>query len=146
MQASRRWAEKAIERLDANEDPEHVLERRQKVLDRQIRVHGVDGGPTANARGDVAKQLEEMGRLVEARVLREGAVAAYRRNRGADDLFTVDSEEWLAANLMKSGLSGEARPLVVHICEVRLRALGPADEKTERACRRLAVIDQTGSS
>jgi hypothetical protein len=145
MQGSRRWAERVAERLMANEDPEHVLELKQKVLDRQIRVHGVDGGPTANARGDVAQQLVKMDRLVEARVLWEEAVAAYRRNRGPDDGYTLDYEEWLAANLMKSGLSGEARPLVVLVRDVRLRTLGPEDEKTERAQRRLATIDSGGN-
>lgn len=142
MQASRRWAEKAIERLDAKEDPEHVLERRQKVLDRQIRVHGVDGGPTANARGDVAKQLEKMGRLVEARVLWEEALAAYRRHRGPDDRYTLECEAWLASNLMRSGLYGEARPLLAHVCDVRSRELGPDDEDTKDAFRQLALIDQ----
>jgi hypothetical protein len=141
MQASRGWAEKALERIEAKEEPEHVLERRQKVLDRQIKVHGIDGGPTANARGDVARQLEKMGRLVEARVLWEEAVAAYRRNRGADDEYTVQYEERLATNLAKSGLSGEARLLVAHVCDVRLRTLGSENEETKRALRQLAAID-----
>ena len=83
-----------------------------------------------------------MGRVVEARVLWEEAVAAYRRNRGVDDKFTLEYEVWLAANLMKSGLFGEARPLVAHVCEIRLRTLGPENEDTKTAEQRLAVIDE----
>ena len=130
-----------MQRLNGTDDPEEVLQRYEKLLDRQIRVHGVDGGPTANARGMVAKQLEKMERLVEARVLWEQTVAAYRRSRGADDIYTMEYEEWLAANLMKSGLRREARPLVVHICDVRLRTLGAGNEATIRAQRRLEVLD-----
>ena len=55
MLALRGWAERKVEHLDAERDPEEVLEERQQLLERQIKVHGVDGGPTANARGDVAR-------------------------------------------------------------------------------------------
>ena len=60
---------------------------------------------------------------------------------GPDDIYTMEYEEWLAANLMKSGLRREARPLlVVHICDVRLRTLGAGNEATIRAQRRLEVL------
>jgi hypothetical protein len=132
-------------RIEAREGPEKILELRQKQLERQIRVHGVDGGPTANARGDLARHLEKMGRFVEARVFWEQALAAYRRNRGRDDIYTLQYEEWLAANLMTSGLTDEARPLVVHIYDVRLRTLGAENEETKRAQRRLKFLDGGGS-
>ena len=139
MQLSTRLARKAVDRLDAGSDPEDILERRRRLLDRQIKVFGIDGGPTANSRADVAEQLEKMDRLPEARVLREEVVVAYRRNRGADDLFTVDSEEWLAANLMRSGMTADARPLLDHIVDIRLRTLGAQHEATRRAQRRLSA-------
>jgi hypothetical protein len=142
FRASFRLADKETERLSAGEDPEKVLRRLKRVLDLQIKVFGVDGGPTAKARFQVAMQLEKMGRLAEARVFLNEVVAAYSRNRGADDRYTLEYEEWLAANLMKSGLMDQARPLMMHVCDVRSRTLGPDDDGTKRARRRLAAIDR----
>jgi hypothetical protein len=62
--------------LVRNEDPEKLLRQREDLLATQIRVFGPDGGPTANARADVAEQLEAMGRFPEARLLRLEVLAA----------------------------------------------------------------------
>ena len=124
-----RW----IERYEAKQDPEELLQAKLGLLDKQIKIHGVDGGPTANGRGDVAIQLESMGRMDEARVFWEEIVASFRRNRGDDDLMTAQREEWLAANLAKSGLSEEALILLNHVEDVYRQALGNDDKETRRA-------------
>ena len=114
------------------------------LVDTQVRMFGVDGGPTANGRAEVARQLESMGRWVEARVFWEQVVAAYRRNRGADDLMTVQSEEFLALNLAKSGLHQDAINLMDHVVAVYRQALGPDHEETTRAIRfreRIKALD-----
>jgi len=107
-----------------------------------IRQFGPDGGPTANARADVAKQLEKMGRFAEARLLREEVVAANRRHRGDEHQLTLEAEEWLIVNLRDSGLLKEARSLCSQNREARLRKLGPDNEATVRVSRLLETIDK----
>jgi hypothetical protein len=141
FQVTYRWAQNWIKRYEVDKDPDQLLEMKRGILDRQIRVHGVDGGPTANSRADVAKQLDRMDRHDEARLLWEQIVAAYHRNQGSDDLSTVHYEEWLAVNLIESGRVDEGRVLLEHVYNVRLAALGSEDEATEGVLRRLKSVE-----
>ena len=129
-QGSRRWAERALEKLNAKQDPESVLALYEEALKRQIRAHGDDSGPAANARSDIAKQLESMDRLDEARIYRQEAFDAYSRNRGVEDPYTLGAEEWLAVNLARCGLPAEATTHIDHVIEVRTRTLGPDNDET----------------
>jgi hypothetical protein len=131
--SSREWAERALEKLHAKQDPESVLALYEKSLERQIRVHGVDSGPAANARGDVAKQLESMDRLDEARVFRQETFDAYTRNRGVEDPYTLGAEEWLAVNLARCGLTADAIIHIEHVIEVRTQTYGPDHQDTVEA-------------
>jgi len=69
-----------LEELEQQEpDPDQAaLERTEAFLARAIRLFGPDGGPTAGAKADVASQLEKMGRLTEAQLLREAVLEANR--------------------------------------------------------------------
>ena len=127
-------------KLLALRDPAENLKVAEDVLARQIRLFGPDGGPTANARAEVAKRLEILERFVEARVLREEVVAAFRRHRGNDDLYTLVAEEWLAFDLVQCGMRDEASDLYSHVFQVRLRDLGPDDAKTVHARANLAAM------
>jgi eukaryotic-like serine/threonine-protein kinase len=129
----------------ADYTPEEALEAAEKGLALQIRLYGPDGGPTAASRGDVARQLERMGRLTEARLLREESLAAYQRRLGVEHRYTLDAELWLGMNLKAAGLPEEARSHFVHVCEVRRRILGPDDEQTHLAERFLASLGDMGS-
>jgi Tetratricopeptide repeat len=93
------WAERIAGHMTKNEDPEGLLEKAEDLLALQIRVFGPDGGPTANAREDVAERLEKLGRFIEARPLREEVLAARRRHLGDEDPDTLSAEEWLGWNL-----------------------------------------------
>jgi len=132
-QSSRRWAERALEKINANQDPESLLVQYEKNLDRQIKIHGVDSGPAANARNRLAGQLEKMDRWDEARLFREQAFDAYRRNRGLDDRYTLEAEEWLAVTLARCGLREHATSHIEHVIEERTRTLGPDDEVTAQS-------------
>ena len=127
--------------MNRNEDPEERLNRLEALLARQIRIFGPDGGPAANARELVATQLEKMDRFTEARLLREEVVAAFRRNRGEEDEYTLLAEEWLGTNLAKSGKPREARLLYGHVYEIRLRTAGPEDKGTLRTQQILRGLD-----
>jgi hypothetical protein len=124
----------------AHRDPADNLMIAEDVLAKQLRRFGPDGGPTANARAEVAKRLEILGRFVEARVLREEVVAANRRHRGNDDLYTLAAEEWLAFDLVQCGMRDEASELYSHVYEVRLRDIGPDDARTAHARANLAAM------
>jgi hypothetical protein len=139
-------AHNLAERMNKNDPPEELLHRMEVLLARQIRLFGLDGGPTANARGAVAKQLERLGRLPEARLLREEILAAQRHHRGAEDPQTLNAELWLAINLRNQGLPEDARPFFVHVCEARRRVLGPDDEETVLADKYLASLDDRSGS
>lgn len=80
----------------------------------QIRLFGVDGGPTANARKDLAERLEGADRWIEARVLREEVLAGRRRHLGADHRETLVAELWLARNLSRDCIYDQALALAVH--------------------------------
>ena len=129
----------------ANYTPEEALEAAESGLTLQIRLYGPDGGPTAASRGDVARQLEQLGRLTEARLLREESFAAYQRRLGDEHRYTLDSELWLGMNLKPSGLPHDARSHFAHVCEVRRRILGPDDQQTQLAERFLASLGDMGS-
>jgi hypothetical protein len=131
-----------IAKTSANLDQETMLSLTEDALATQIRMFGADSAPTANGRSAVARQLEKMGRLTEARVLREEVFAAYVRNRGPEDWDTVDAEEALAQNLIRSAMPTDARPLAEHVHNARVRDLGPDHELTRRAESWIQRIDR----
>jgi hypothetical protein len=125
-----------------SDPPEKALERAEGNLAMTIRVFGPDGGPTAGARAEVASKLESMGRFAEARLLRESVLEAHRHHNGPEHLDTLTAELWLAFNLCKQHMLGEAKPLVVHACEGRRSLLGPDDERTMQAEKLLSQLDE----
>lgn len=137
---------KVAERVSENRGPEFRLDYMEDSLATVIRKFGPDSGPAARGRASVANQLESMGRLAEARLLREEALAAHRRNVGDDDEQTLVAEGWLAVNLVKSGLREEAKAHFSHVYEVRLRTLGLEHELTQWIGRWLASTDTEGDS
>jgi hypothetical protein len=139
-----RWAERNAERLAQNESPEWRLRVVENALARAIRRFGPASGPAARGRAEVAKQLEIMGRLSEARLLRQEALAAHRLNLGADDEQTLVTEALLALNMRRSGLLEEAKAHLTHVYDVRLRTLGPEHELTQWTGRSLASVDGQG--
>jgi hypothetical protein len=141
-----RWTKRVSDRLAKDQSPEWRLKMLENALAMTIRRNGPDSGPAARGRGLVAEQLEQMGRLTEARLLREEALAAHRRNVGDDDEQTLIAEAELALNMAKSGLREEAKVLYGHVYEVRLRILGPEHELTQRTERRLASWDSEDES
>jgi hypothetical protein len=140
------WAGKAADRLSKRESPEQRLKRMESALAMQIRIFGPDGGPTARARAAVAEQLEGMGRLTEAQLLRQAVLNANRRHLGDEHPHTLIAEGWLAINLRDQGLGEAARPLFKHVYEVRRRTLGPGDQQTVQAERYLASVDDDGAT
>jgi Tetratricopeptide repeat len=121
--------------------PEESLEAAEDILRRQIRIFGPDGGPAAVGRANVAKKLEDLGRLDEARLLRREVVAGYKRHLGDGHIYTLSAELALGINLKTSGMSDEARDLFTHVHEERTRVLGPDDEATLTASRWLTSMD-----
>jgi hypothetical protein len=130
------------ERIEKGRDPAVVLRWSESNLARQLRLFGSDGSPTARAREQVAQRLEAMDRFEEARPLRELVADGYRKHFGDEHPYTLTQEEWLAINLMHSGMFTEARTLLKHIHEIGLRTLGAADDETLKASGRLAYIDE----
>jgi hypothetical protein len=108
-----------------DKDPEQALKRAEETLTSQVARTGPDSREANLARAEVAKWLEKLERWTEARVLREKVLASFVENRGADDHHTLVYEEWLAHNLAWSGMLEEAKPLYIHVREVRRRTLGP---------------------
>jgi hypothetical protein len=139
-------AGKVVERVSKNRGPEFRLDYLEDSLATVVRKFGPDSGPAARGRAAVANQLESMSRFTEARLLREEALAAHRRNVGDDDDQTLVAEAWLAANMMKSGLREDAKAHFRHVYEVRLRTLGPEHEGTKRIGRWLASLEGEGQS
>lgn len=123
--------------------PEEALEWYEKSLRRQIRIYGPDGGPTAVGRAHVATKLEDLGRFDEARLLREAVVAGYRRHLGDEHVYTLSAELALGINLQRSGMTDQARRVLIHVYEERKRILGPDDEATLTASRWLAAMGYT---
>jgi hypothetical protein len=76
-----------------------------------------------------------MRRFPEARLLRTEVLAAHRRHWGEEDPETLVAEEWLALNLANSGLTEDARPLLMRIYQVRLRTLGLEHKDTKQTKR-----------
>jgi hypothetical protein len=112
------------------DDPEARLGLYEKSLADLIRVYGPDGGPTAKGRAKVAKQLETMGRLAEARLLWVEVLSAFRKHLGSDHPATLDVESWLVRNLSVSGMTEPARLGAGHLYAARLRVNGPDDKET----------------
>jgi len=133
-----------MDRYEAEQDPEKLLQMMLNLLDKEIRMFGVDGGPTANARLRIARQLESMGRRDEARVYLEQVVASYRRNRGDDDLMTAQKEEFLAVSLAEDGLTADAVGLLEHVESVYRSVLGNDNEETKRVRDRIELIAPSG--
>lgn len=121
--------EKAAEAL-LPENPEKRLEWYEASLRDQIRLYGPDGGPTARCRANVAKQLESMGRLAEARLLWMEVLSAFQKHLGKDHPATLDVESWLVRNLSSSGMTEAARMGARHLYAARLRVNGPDDKET----------------
>jgi hypothetical protein len=119
---------------------------REEALAIAIRRSGPDSGPAARGRGEVATQLEKMGRFTEARLLREETYAAYRRNAGDDDEQTLIAETLLGLNMREAGLREEARGHFRHVYEIRLRTLGPEHELTQWTERWLASTERGDDS
>jgi hypothetical protein len=135
------------QKASASASPEQALEMAEKHLHRQIRIYGPDGGPTAVGRANVAARLEALGRLDEARLLRQEVFDGYARHLGGDHPYTLSAELALAINLTKSGRPDEARIILVHVYDERKRILGPDDDATQTVSRWLATLDKgRGSS
>jgi hypothetical protein len=137
-------ARQKVEDSATYDTPEEALEAAEKILRRQIRLYGPDGGPVAVGRSNVAKRLEDLGRFDEARLLREEVVAGYRRHLGDDHIYTLSAELALGINLKNSGMPDEARNVFAHVHEERKRVLGADDEATLTASRWLATMDHGG--
>ena len=137
MDRLRNWADRK-----ADLPPQEALEFAERNLDRQIRIYGPDGGPTAVGRWNVATKLEALGRYEEARLLRREVIAAYGRHVGAEHPHTLSAELALGINLAKSGLCDDARTLFEHVLEHGRRVLPPDDETTKTASRWLASLDR----
>jgi hypothetical protein len=135
-------AKRAFDRYYKNRDPEVRLAGLEDALSTVIRRSGADSGPAARGRVAVADQLEGMGRYTEARLLREAAFTAHRRNLGDDDEQTVIAEASLALNLAESDLPEEAKAHFMHVHEVRLRTLGPQNDRTKWCERWIAYLDR----
>jgi hypothetical protein len=112
------------------DDPEARLELYERSLADMIRLYGPDGGPTAKGRANVAKQLEAMGRLAEARLLWVEVLKAFRKHLGEDHPDTLDVESWLVQNLSSSGMTDATRLGARHLYAARLRVNGPDDKET----------------
>lgn len=125
-----------------SDDDELWLKLHEDRLVTLIRRHGSDSGPANTARADIATRLEQLGRLDEARLLRQEVVEAHRRNRGDDDFHTLIQEEWLVRDLRALGEREQARALAVHIHEVRNRDQGASHKDTLRAEALLRSIDE----
>jgi hypothetical protein len=140
------WARKIVDRLERDQSPEDRLDVADQRLSSAIRKFGTDGGASANARADVAKRLEELGRYAEARLLRQEVLGANQVRLGSEHPHTLIAQSWLILNLRESGMNAEARPLAMHLYETRKVALGPYHEDTKWAADLLAAIDRDGQS
>ena len=119
------------------DDPDARLAVYEESLADLIRLYGPDGGPTAKGRANVAKQLETMGRLAEARLLWLSP-SAFRKHLGRDDPMTLDVDTWLVRNLSMSGMTEPAKVGAEHLYAARLRVNGP-DHKDTLWVERLLV-------
>jgi hypothetical protein len=128
------------------DDGEARLELLEESLGDQIRIFGPDGGPTADARARVAKQLEAMGQMAEARLLRVEVLTTYRKHMGEDHPTTLIMEAWLVNNLYLSGMTESARMGAKRLYEARLRVSGPDDENTLWVKRMLVALGSLGDS
>lgn len=131
-----------VDKGNAASSPEETLEFLEDALATAVRLFGTDGGPTAVARREVAKQLQEMGRFQEAHLLYSESYAAMLRHREPDELATVLAEEWLAQSHLSLGHTDEGRRMYRHVLEVYQRRFGDNDEATLRAKQFLQDIDQ----
>jgi hypothetical protein len=92
MRKTGAWAGRVSGQMAKNDVPEELLWVSEDVLAIQIRVFGPDGGPTANARRDVAANLERPGRFTEAPADQRGGTS-------------------------RAGLPGESSAILVHISQ-----------------------------
>jgi hypothetical protein len=91
-----------------------LVESAEETVQLFVRTHGVDGLATTRAREGLATALEGADRWVEARVVREEVLSARRRNKGDEDLGTLNAELHLGVILNHVGLIAEALPLAIH--------------------------------
>jgi hypothetical protein len=127
--------------LESKYTPDEQIAMAEQRVQTLIRTHGVDGGPTATARADLAERLERADRWSEARVLREEVLIARRRNLGADNEQTLSAELWLARNLTRDGMYEQALALAQHA-----RAQAVDDEHIESAERMVARIEKAAEA
>lgn len=132
-------ARKTALRFDGNYTPDEHIEMAEQRLRILTRTYGVDGGPTAKGRADLAERLEHADRWTEARVLREEVLDARRRNLGADHQETLSAELWLARNLSRDGMHEQALALATHA-----RDGAVDDEHRQGAERMVAYIEEAG--
>ncbi len=136
-----RFGSRMERRFSEGDDPDTAIEDAERALQLAIKVSGLDGGPTTVARRQLAWKLEQANRFVEARLHREQVFASMMRHLPPDDLGTLHDEEYLAANLARSGMADRARPLWHHIREAREISLGPDHEDSLRIRRLLLISD-----
>jgi hypothetical protein len=141
-------AGRAAEKMDL--DPESALQSAREVLDWSIRHRGPESTMTVNAKGEVAKRLEQLGRYEEAVHLRTDVATHLRLHLGADDPSTLTAEGFQAFDLERLGRNAEALPLFEHVLMGRIDALGPDHELTLLArgwlgCSLRSVGDLPGS-
>jgi tetratricopeptide (TPR) repeat protein len=134
------WARALEKRISKREDPQLRADRRLRLVDRQIRVHGPSGLPTARARIDAADSLVAAGRNAEAVELRREVVETYERNLGREDLATLEQTAALAELLSRAGQRTEAMDLMQRVYNSLLRALGPQNQSTQWARGFLALL------
>ena len=106
------------------EDSDSAIEDAEWALQLAIKVSGLEGGPTTVPRRKLAWQLERANRFDEARVLREQVITSMLRHLQGDDLDTLHDEEYLAANLARSGMAEVAQPLWHHVLKVPRVVIG----------------------
>jgi hypothetical protein len=136
-----RFASRVEKRFSEGDDLDTAIEDAERVLQLAIKFSGLDGGPTTAARRQFAWRLEQANRFDEARLHREQLLASMMRHLPLDDLDTLHDEEYLAANLARSGMANRARPLWHHILEAREISLGPDHEDCLRIRRSLFISD-----
>jgi hypothetical protein len=126
-----------------NLTPEMRLESLERALTVAIRRFGPDSRQASSGRGEVADQLEAMGRLTEAQLLWQQVLESFRSHRGPEHPSALIAEIRLGQSLKGQGFNGEAKSLFEHAYQVRVRTLGPDDERTLRAGSLLASVDES---
>jgi hypothetical protein len=123
-------------------DPEDRLQVAEAALASVVRRRGGDSPLAAQARAEVARRLEDLGRLTEARLLRENAVATYSHVFGSDHPSTLTHKLMLVRNQHGARSFEEARLMAVDVHNVSLQVLGGDHETTKRAEDWIRRIDE----